>query len=101
MGSVKTPPEMIAPEEMSPRCGISQDTIRMSLRKGTFPVGFALQMDSGQWRYYIPRAEFEDWLAGKLPSNTTRLTDIIADRLADRIAERLIPNGWREWLTST
>ncbi len=95
MGSVKTPPEMITPEEMSPRCGISQDTIRMSLRRGLFPVGFALQMESGQWRYYIPRAEFENWLAGSLPSNMVRLADMIADRLADRLAEHAHLLEWR------
>lgn len=84
VGKVKTPPEMITPEEMAPRCGLNHDTIRMSLRKGTFPVGFALQMDSGQWRYVVPRAEFEDWLAGKRPSNV-RLVDNLIDRLAERI----------------
>ena len=84
MGWVKTPPEMITPEEMSPRCGINHETIRMALRKGQFPVGFALKMDSGQWRYYIPRAEFEDWLAGRRPSNV-RLVDTLVERLAEQI----------------
>lgn len=84
MGRVKTPPEMITPEEMATRCGLNNTTIRAALRKGTFPVGFALQMDSGQWRYVVPRAEFEDWLAGKRPSNI-RLVDTLVERFVERI----------------
>ena len=89
MGSVKTPPEMITPEEMCSRCGISPENIRMALRKGIFPVGFALQMDSGQWRYIVPRAEFEDWISGRLPSNMLRLADMIAERLAERLQAKI------------
>lgn len=84
MGSVKTPPEMITPEEMSARCGINRDNIRMALRRGQFPVGFALRMDSGQWRYIIPRAEFDDWLAGRRPSNSN-LINALAERLAEQL----------------
>ncbi len=84
VGSVKTPPEMITPEEMAPRCGISPMNIRAAMRHGIFPVGFAMRMDSGQWRYYTPRAEVEDCLAGRRPSNV-RLVDALIERLAELI----------------
>lgn len=84
MGRVPTPPEMITVPEMSSRCGMSPDNIRVAMRKGIFPVGFAMKMDGGQWRYYTPRAEFDDWLAGRRPSNM-RLVDTLIERLAERI----------------
>lgn len=69
MANVPTPPEMITPEKMSSRCGMSAENIRNALRQGKFPVGFAFRADGGTWRYYIPRAEFENWLGGVIPSS--------------------------------
>ena len=89
MGKVKTPPEMITPEEMSTRCGVNRDNIRMALRKGVFPVGFALQMDSGQWRYIIPRAEFENWIAGNRPSNAQHV-EALVECLVDKLRCHII-----------
>ena len=87
MGSVKTPPGMIKPEEMTMHCGMSADNIRQAMRKGIFPVGFAFKTESGTWRYYTPRAEFEKWMSGELPSCTGYTVAEVTNRIIKQIQE--------------
>lgn len=38
--------------------GVSEQFLRIGLRKGIFPFGYAVKM-SGRWTYYISRERFE------------------------------------------
>lgn len=80
--------EMIYPPEIAKRIGRSQAFVESALRAGTFPVGKAIQSeDSGRWCYIVPRAEFEAWITGKLPS--IQLNDLM-NRLAE-VFDKFIP----------
>ena len=41
--------------------GKSPQFIYMGLQKGIFPFGCAIQMDSGQWSYYISPVKFAEY----------------------------------------
>ncbi|MDR1631241.1 MAG: hypothetical protein LBS36_13670 [Oscillospiraceae bacterium] len=54
--------ELITPEEVAQRIGkTNAETVRIGLRNGTFPIGFAYQGKKG-WIYVIPREPFEHFL---------------------------------------
>lgn len=80
--------EMIYTPEIAKRIGRSQAFVESALREGTFPVGKAIQnKENGRWSYIIPRAAFEAWINGQLPS--TQMNDLM-DRLSE-IFDKFIP----------
>lgn len=42
--------------------GIDQETLRVGLRNGTFPVGCAIRSTTGRYTYIIPRTAFERFM---------------------------------------
>ena len=61
--------ELIPLHEAAHRIGVSDQTLRVSLQRGAFPVGVALfgkiRGKRGRWRYIIPRKAFEKWLGNE------------------------------------
>jgi hypothetical protein len=51
-------------KEAVQRLGCKPETIRVGLRNGTFPVGFAIRTTPTRWTYIIPREAFERVLKG-------------------------------------
>jgi transcriptional regulator with XRE-family HTH domain len=54
----------ITVKEAARRLDISEMFLRMSLRAGKVPFGWAVEMDSGQWRYYISDRHLNDYING-------------------------------------
>ncbi len=53
---------LISPTEAAERLGkLNPESIRASLRAGTFPLGFAYKAE-GKWVYVIPREAFERFM---------------------------------------
>ena len=41
--------------------GVGQQCVRQGLKTGKLPIGTAVKMDSGKWRYIIPVKRFEEY----------------------------------------
>lgn len=76
-------PEMITPNEVAKRLGVTPNHVRVELQKGTFPVGWAYRPSGLKWVYCIPRAAFE-----KLMEGTYADANLIAT-LLERALEQL------------
>lgn len=55
----KIKPESMSPEEFARRSGASPTTIRNSLIRGDFPLGFAIKCAGGGYSFIIPRRPAE------------------------------------------
>lgn len=81
--------EMISIKEVSKRIGRGTAFVEKALREKQFPAGTAIYNDdSERWTYLIPRAEFERWIKGELPSMSMsammdKLNGIV-EKMADR-----------------
>lgn len=54
--------------EFSRRSGMYEETIRDQMRRGVFPLGFAVKNGRGGYYHHIPREPAEYYLrTGKLP----------------------------------
>ncbi len=54
--------ETISIKTASTRLGVHQETLRIGLRNGTFPVGCAIQSPTGRFTYIIPAMAFERFM---------------------------------------
>lgn len=65
--------EMISIKEVSKRIGRGTAFVEKALREKQFPVGIAIYNDqTDRWTYIIPRAEFENWIGGQIPTINMR-----------------------------
>ena len=44
--------------EASTLMGVSRQFVRVGLRKGILPFGYAVQVSAGRWTYFISRQKF-------------------------------------------
>ena len=81
-------PEMITVTEAAKRMGMDAMLLGDQIRLGIFPIGWAFNTTGRQWRDYIVRAEFEDLMSGKLPSNRKALAREIAEEVVKGFEEQ-------------
>ena len=56
-------PKTLTVKEASKIMGVSEEFLRLSLIQGNFDFGTATKM-TGNWRYYINKKRFEQYLEG-------------------------------------
>ena len=55
-------------KEAAELMGVSQQYVRVGLQRGIFPWGYALQVASKRYTYFISRAKFFETEVGTVPA---------------------------------